>query len=505
MIIPLPAHLEERQGSFLLTSDTAIVAIGDVVASAENLAIALKQSLDLSVEIISDIKTGCIQILDDPALHSLGEEGYQLEIGTEGVKIASAFAAGRFYGIQSFMQLLADGGSSCTIPAVFIEDRPRFDWRGLMLDTSRHLFSVGEIKRFLDLMAFHKLNVFHWHLVDEQGWRLEIKSYPKLTEIGAWRAESPRAGDPHVGDGIPYGGFYTQAEAREIVAYAQKRFITIVPEIEMPGHASSAIASYPHLGNSDLPNYHPQVQCRWGLMPDTYAPLETTFEFLENVLDEVMEIFPSLYIHVGGDEAPKKPWQQSPAAQEVMQRAGLSDEHELQSWFLARIERVLNSRGRRLIGWDEIQEGGLSPTATMMVWRDWSWAKQALEAGNNVVMTPRTHCYLDYPQAEPAGEPEANSDGLVSLETCCEFDPIPGDVSPEAKGRVLGVQGNLWTEFIRDQDYLDYMTWPRACALAEAGWTPGALRNNGDFRTRLVPHLKKLAARGVKHRPLKVP
>jgi len=508
-IIPAPALLLPGKGAFVADSSLRIVCEDPALQKyVHALASILKESTGQQSK-QGNLGGGSDIVLRlDPQL-PLGPEGYVLESSPDRISITGNTERGVFYGLQTLRQLLplptevpsnaSDG--QWTIPCLTIRDEPRFAWRGAMLDSSRHLFSVDELQRFLDAMALQKLNVFHWHLADDQGWRLEIKKYPKLTEIGAWRAESPRRGDRNSGDGRRYGGFYTQEEIRSVVAYAAERFITVVPEIELPGHASAALASYPQFGNTDVPGYAPEVQTRWGIHPYIFAPKEETFRFLEDIFSEVLALFPSTYIHIGGDEAPKDQWKQSKIAQAVIHKEGLADEYALQSWFIRRIERFLNAHERRLIGWDEIQEGGLSPTATMMVWRDWEWARHALLRGNPIVMSPSTHCYLDHYQADPKSnaEPEAIG-GLLTLEHAYSLNPIPSDVTPAQEKLVLGLQGNLWTEYIPDFSSLGYMTFPRLSALAEVGWTPLAGKNYAAFRRRLPSLLLRLNRLGLNFR-----
>jgi hexosaminidase len=339
-------------------------------------------------------------------------------------------------------------------------------------------------------MAFHKLNIFHWHLTDDQGWRIEIKKYPKLTEVGAWRDSSPPYGNRNSDDGQRYGGFYTQDQIKDVVAYAAARHITIVPEIEMPGHASAAITSYPELGNSDIPGYAPKVVTRWGVQPYIFAPKEETFRFLEDVLTEVCELFPGKFIHIGGDEAPKTQWKQSQFAQDLIKREGLKNEEELQSWFVRRIGAFLESKNRNLIGWDEIQEGGLPKTATMMVWRDAKWGKHAMALGNNVVMATTSHTYFDYYQNPAATELAKGKEyecigGNLSLEKVYSYNPTFIAENPAQEKQILGTQAQLWAEYAKDMKKVEYMAFPRIAALAELAWTPLALKNYDDFRKRL--------------------
>jgi len=509
-LIPRPASLNRHDGVFVICPETALVCDenSESAARALNDAMLRVRGFALGSTPVPGRPTVTISINAGDPPH--GNEGYRLDVTPARITITASHPAGAFYAVQTLLQLLpAEIFSSCRVdgiewrvPCVEIEDLPRFAWRGLMLDTARHFFTVSEIKRFLDQMVLHKFNVFHWHLVDDQGWRLEIRKYPRLTEVGSHRAESPA----HVemqgkeGDGMPYHGHYTQDEVRELVRYAQERFVTIVPEIEMPGHAAAAITAYPWLGNEDIPDFRPNVATSWGMKLFTFSPKEETFHFLENVLLEVMELFPSQRIHIGGDEAAKDQWKQSPSAQLIMKEHGLADEEHLQSWFLSRIQTFLHRHGRTMIGWDEIQEGGLAPGAAMMVWRNSKWAKVALEAGNDVVMSPVSHCYFDHYQGPAESEPKALGDYLP-LEKVYELDPMT-EASSAATGNVLGVQGNLWTEAIPDVNLLDYMAYPRACALAEVAWSPAASRNWEDFNRRLSVHKSRLDLMGVSYRPL---
>lgn len=353
------------------------------------------------------VETGADLIFTEDA--SLGREGYRLAVTPDSISIASGSVNGALYALQSLVQsVAADVNGAPALPRLDVKDQPRFSWRGLMMDSCRHMMPVRDIKKILDLMERYKFNTLHWHLTDDQGWRLPIAKYPRLTAVGGTRAQSPVIGSRNKADGTPYSGHYTADEIREVVQYAKDRGITVIPEVELPGHASAAIAAYPELGNTDIPGFAPKVQETWGVLPYTFAPTEKTFHFLEDVIDEVCALFPdSPYIHIGGDEAPKDQWKQSAAAQQVMKDNGLANENELQSYFIRRVEKMINSHGKRLIGWDEIQEGGLSPTATMMVWRSWmpNSARHALEQGNDVVMTPNSHLYFDYDQGP--GKPSA--------------------------------------------------------------------------------------------------
>jgi hexosaminidase len=384
---------------------------------------------------------------------------------------------------------------------VRIEDAPRFGYRGLHLDVSRHFFPVAFVKRYLDLMSLFKLNTFHWHLTDDQGWRLEIERYPRLTEVGAWRKETI-VGHHRLGsgdrryDGTPHGGFYTQAEAREVVAYARERGIDVLPEIEMPGHAMSALAAYPELGCR--PGLF-EVRTTWGIAEDVLCPREATFEFVENVLREVMDIFPNSYVHVGGDEVPKTRWKECADAQAIIRREGLKDEDELQSYFVRRVERFVNANGRRLVGWDEILEGGLAPNATVMSWRGTAGGIAAAKARHDVVMCPEHDLYFDHYQGDPATEPLAHG-GMTTVENVYGYEPVPAELDAAAAGQVLGPQGCLWTEFVPTPEHVEYMAYPRAIALAEIAWSPKDARDWPSFRARLSRSLAQLDALGVKYR-----
>jgi len=360
----------------------------------------------------------------------------------------------------------------------------------------------------IDLMALHKMNRLHWHLTEDQGWRIEIKKYPKLTEVGGVRPESPQIQNRRKGDGTPYGPFfYTQDQIRDIVAYAKARSIVIVPEIELPGHAAAAIAAYPELGNSDIPGYAPKIRTTWGVEPYVFAPKEETFRFLDDVIGEVAALFPdSPFIHVGGDECPKDQWKKSPFAQKVMtdnkllDKNGNPDTHRLQSWFIGRVEKMVNARGKRLVGWDEIQEGGLSPTATMMVWRNWNWAVHAVKHGNDVIMSPVTHCYLDFGQGKTPGKEFAPIGGNLPLSKVYSMDPVPPQLNADEAKHVLGVQGNLWSEYLFNQAKLEYQAFPRAFALAEVGWSAKDKKDFKDFEARLERHAPLLDTLKVNYR-----
>jgi hexosaminidase len=381
-------------------------------------------------------------------------ESYQLSVKKSGATIRASSDAGLFYGLQTLRQLL-DANAGRALPQVEIDDAPRFSYRGMHLDVVRHFFPVSFVKKYIDLMARYKLNTFHWHLTDDQGWRLQIAQYPKLTEIGGCRKETMVAKNfnPYIGDNTPVCGFYTQAEAREIVQYARERFITVIPEFEMPGHATAAVAAYPELACTPGPF---EVATFWGVFEDIYCPKEETFAFIDNVLGEVTNIFPSRYIHIGGDEVPKKRWQESALAQELMKREGLKDEHELQSYFVRRVEKMLNARDRRLIGWDEILEGGLAPDATVMSWQGMKGGIAAAKERHNVIMTPGSHLYFDHYQGDPKTEPLAIG-GDSPLEKVYSFEPVPAELDETEARHILGAQANVWTEYMATSDQVEYM------------------------------------------------
>lgn len=458
-------------------------------------------------------------------------EAYELRVTPKGVELRARALPGVYYGLGTLGRLTAGApealpgeGTSASgerspargtagarpvgdrrtfrppwsVPALTLRDRPRFPYRGMHLDVGRHFFGVEAVKRYLDLLAAYRMNVFHWHLTEDQGWRIQIRRFPRLTEVGGCRAETMvgKNFDPYVGDGIPHCGYYTQDEIREVVAYARERFITVIPEIEMPGHSMAALAAYPDLACTPGPF---QVYTRWGITQDIYCPKEETFAFLEGVLTEVMELFPSRYIHIGGDEAPKDRWRESPLAQEVIRREGLADADELQSWFIRRIGTFLAAHGRRLIGWDEILEGGLAPGATVMSWRGEEGAVAAARMGHDAIMTPTSWAYFDYYQGDPAQEPLAIG-GFLPLEKVYAFEPVPRELGPREARHILGAQGNVWTEYMATWDHVEYMVLPRMLALAEVLWSPREKRRWEDFLTRLPAHLALLDRAGYRFR-----
>jgi len=418
-------------------------------------------------------------------------EGYTLESNHEYIKISANTRTGIFYGLVSVLQLMKPcEGNTYRIPSVKIIDEPRFKWRGMHLDVCRHFFGKEFIKRYIDLLALYKINTFHWHLTDDQGWRIEIKKYPRLTEIGGWRNGSMvgRYND-HKFDSIHYGGFYTQDDIREVVKYASSRHITVVPEIEMPGHALAALAAYPELACTEGAF---EVSKEWGVFDDVFcAGNENTYTFFEDVLTEVTMLFPGKYIHIGGDECPKTRWKTCPKCQKKITVEGLKDEHELQSYFIKRMEKFLNTKGKQIIGWDEILEGGLAPNAAVMSWRGEEGGIESANQHHYAVMTPGSYCYFDHYQGNPETEPVAFG-GLTTIEKVYSYDPVPDKLNDSLKHYILGAQANLWTEYILNEKHVEYMAYPRICALAEVLWTPGVQKDFDNFSNRLLGHLPLL-------------
>ena len=512
-IIPLPSEVEPSSSSaFTFDSGTEVALLGLDPLSTSAAARFVQAVRSESGIVLAEPRVA--QAGDDDADSALAvrvstDQGataaaYTIDISEAGIDVRAGDSAGVQYGLETLRQLVAmtaDGGHA-VIPGGRIADQPRFSYRGMHLDVGRHFFGPDDIKAYLDLLARYKFNHFHWHLTEDQGWRIEIERYPRLTEIASRRAETilEKNFDPYVGDGIPHEGYYTQDEVRDIVGYAAERHITVIPEIEMPGHSQAALAAYPELACTEGPF---EVSTTWGVHEEIYCPKEETFEFLQNVLSEVLELFPSEAIHIGGDEAPKKRWQESAQAQSVIRREGLSDERELQSYFIRRIESFLADRGRRLIGWDEILEGGLAPQATVMSWRGTEGGIEAAKLGHDVIMTPTSHCYFDYYQGPPESEPLAIG-GDLPLDKVYSFEPVPPELSAEEARFILGAQGNVWTEYIKTWSHVEYMVLPRMLALAEVVWTPAELKDWSSFRQRALAHQELLMAAGHNVRSIEV-
>jgi hexosaminidase len=487
-IIPKPVALIPEEGRFQWNDNVTIHHTEEGKASAvflsdffktKNIQSTLTNNSESENQINFSIKQDS----------TLGAEGYSLSVNKEGASITANSGAGLFYGVQTLIQLISSDGKE--VPYVKIRDYPRFSYRGLHLDVSRHMFPTSFIKKYIDLLARHKLNRFHWHLTEDQGWRIEIKKYPKLQEIAAYRKETliGHGANPKDYDGVKYGGYYTQDEIKEIVQYATERYVTIIPEIEMPGHSLAALSAYPELGCTGGPY---EAGTRWGVFDDVYCVgNEETFKFLEGVLDEVINLFPGEYIHIGGDECPKARWEKCSKCQKRLKAEGLNDEHELQSYFIQRIEKYVNSKGKKIIGWDEILEGGLAPNATVMSWRGEEGGIAAAKQKHNVIMTPGDWCYLDHYQDTSKTEPLAIG-GLTPVSQVYEYEPLPSTLSESEAKFILGAQGNVWTEYMKTSEHVEYMVYPRACALAEVVWSQKESRDYNDFLQRMQIHFIRL-------------
>lgn len=504
-ILPNPLSVTSQPGYFVCQSTTPLIILSsepELQWAATFFSQLLEKSMGHPLAIISgkNSSKGSISLSVNP---QLAEEEYYLTIQKARVKISGGSPKAVFYALQSLRQLLpvgierAETRSPILIPCLMIHDKPEFAYRGAMLDVCRHFFTVDQIKGYIDMLALHKINTFHWHLTDDQGWRIEIKKYPLLTEIGSRRAQTAVGAYRAMlgGDHTPYGGYYTQEQIREVVRYAQERFITIIPEIEMPGHAVAALAAYPYLGCRGT-DYH--VKQTWGVFHEVFCPgKESTFEFLEDVLTEVIALFPSRYIHIGGDECPKKEWMVCPRCQQRKKENGLKDEMELQSYFIHRIEALVQKQGREIIGWDEILEGGLSRSATVMSWRGKKGGVEAAKSGNSVVMAPNSHCYLDYYQSKDKSNEPLAIGNFLPIEKVYDLDPFEG-LTPEESRHIIGIQGNLWTEYIGSMDHVYYMVLPRLAALADLGW--GLSRKNyQEYRKRQIYLFDRYEALGYRY------
>lgn len=504
-IVPQPKSLKRLKDDFKLSYKTKIVATDEIGRkSAGVLNDLLMKNYGFKLEINSNSeqseKNAIIFETQNSTSQGRADESYDLYVKPNNVQIKGS-ETGQFYALQTLMQLLPlEFKGKAKLPSVEISDAPRFSYRGMHLDVGRHFFSIDFIKKYLDLMAQYKFNRFHWHLTEDQGWRIEIKKYPRLTEIGGFRKETvkDRNLEPYVGDGTPYGGFYTQEQIKEVVAYAKARYITVIPEIEMPGHSTAALAAYPELGCKENASY--QTITTWGIFKDIYCPKEETFQFLEDVLSEVIALFPdSPYIHVGGDEAPKDRWKESAFVQELKQRENLKDEHEVQSYFIRRMEKYINSKGKKLIGWDEILEGGLAPNATVMSWRGEKGGIEAAKSKHDVIMTPTDYLYFDYGQGDPRFEP-LNIGNFLPLEKVYSYNPQPKELTEEQKKYILGAQGNVWTEYLKTPEKVEYMVFPRMLALSEVVWSPAEQKNYADFLRRLQFQFARLDRQNVNYR-----
>lgn len=499
-LIPKPEKIKINSGQFEIHPNTAIVLttdnseMRDAVAIFNNL---LNRAAGYRLPVTtSPVSENALICRLNPSVSN--KEGYKLSVRKNLISLEAQTPQGIFYGMQTLRQLLPYqiersyvSNVAWTIPCLDIEDAPRFVYRGLMLDAGRHFQPKEFVMKFIDMLAYHKMNTFHWHLTEDQGWRIEIKQYPKLTEIGAYRNRTLdgryTSPDKRKWNNTRHGGFYTQDDVKEVLAYAQKRFITVIPEIELPGHATAALASYPELSCTGGPF---EVEGLWGVFNDIYCPKEKTFQFLENVLSEVANLFPSPYIHIGGDEAPKVRWQNCAHCQALIKKESLKDEHELQSYFIKRIEKFLASKGKSIIGWDEILEGGLAPNATVMSWRGDAGGIEAAKQHHDVIMAPNSHAYLDYYQADPQTQPLAIG-GFLPLWKVYSYNPTPSVLTPDEARHILGFQGNLWTEYISTASQAEYMAFPRGAAIAEVGWSPDEKKDYPDFKARIVQQFKR--------------
>ena len=514
-VIPMPASMMARPGALTVGATTALLAADDPesrrIARYFAMLFRVSHRITLAVRKLprarepatiapaAELPVNALVFRLDPQAPGPSPESYQVEVSPARVLVSARDPRGLFYGAVTLWQLCSGParGGQIELAATLITDTPRFRWRGLMLDSARHFQSPEFVMRYIDWMALHKLNMLGWHLTDDQGWRLAVRKYPRLTSVGAWRvpagAAAQRDIDPATGRPRLYGGFYTQEEVRRIVAHARARNVTIVPEIDMPGHATAAIVAYPQLGVTDHPPR--AVPEAWGIFPNLYNVEESTFAFLENVLAEVIELFPGEFIHVGGDEAVKDQWKASPRVQARMRELGVPNEAALQGYFTHRMGQYLEAHGRRLIGWDEILEGGVPPDATVMSWRGVEGAVAAAASGHDTVLTPVPTLYLDFRQGAGPAEPPGRGE-VISLQQVYRFDPLPGPLASSAS-HVLGVQVNLWTEHVRKEKWAAYMTWPRAAALAEVGWSPPERRDWSDFLRRLPLEFERYRALGV--------
>ncbi len=505
-VIPLPQEIIELDSEFEINSGTTLSASSGLENELDFLSLALQPATGFS---LPQVKTGGnIALVLDKSL-KLPESGYLLNVDHQGVQIVADTQAGVFYGIQTLLQLLpaeiyasVKQDAKWKVPGVSIKDYARFQWRGMHLDVARHFKPVAFIKKFLKAMAAHKMNSFHWHLTEDQGWRIEIKKYPKLTSIGSVRKETLIGhllnDKPKEFDGIPHKGFYTQEDIKDIVTYAQQLHINIVPEIEMPGHAQAALAAYPEYGSN---GQEYSVWTQWGVSKAVFSPEEKTISFLKDILVEVMALFPSKYIHVGGDEAQKDHWENSERVQLLARERGLADMHEMQSWFVSEMASFLQENNRRLIGWDEILEGGIADNAVVMSWRGDEGGIAAAKMGHDVVMAAHTNTYFDYYQSQDKGSEPLTIGGFLPLEKVYAYNPVPEQLKKEQQKHVLGAQAQLWSEYMPTEKHVEYMAFPRLTALSEVLWLNDEKKNLDDFVNRLSYHFHRLAVMGISFRP----
>lgn len=507
-LVPYPEKVVMGKGHFTINSKTEI-SVPDIewITAIKTFNEQLQVVGGYKLKVTTTTKSGAntIRCITNK---SIANEGYKLAVKGKTILIEASTPNGLFYAFQTMRQLLPISYEEAilqpelalNIPNVMIEDAPRFSYRGMHLDVCRHFFSVAFVKKYIDRMASHKFNRFHWHLTDDQGWRIEIKKYPKLAEVSAWRngtviGSVQKAPFPY--DTIRYGGYYSQEQIKEVVQYAKERFVTIIPEIEMPGHAMAALAAYPELSCSGGPF---EVAKNWGVFKDVFCTREETFNFLQDVLSEVIPLFPSEYIHIGGDECPKLRWSRCAACQKRMAEHSIKTENELQNYFMTRIEKFLNSNGKQIIGWDEILEGGLAPNATVMSWRGVKGGINAAKQHHNVIMTPNSYLYFDYYQADKKTQPLAIG-SFNPLSKVYSYEPVPEELTADEAKYIIGAQANVWTEFMATESYVEYMVFPRMCALSEVVWSPKAIRNFEDFNNRLSIHKQRLAKQGINFYP----
>ena len=518
-IVPKPAFVKIGKGNFAFSAATVLLIKNGVDDKAADLFnTSIKQRIGITLKKVKSAQKNYIQFTTLQTLLPGKEGAYSLNVTSKNIVINGQTASGTFYGMQTLLQLLpgTNAGSKqknyqLSINQLSITDHPRFQYRGMHLDVARHFLPVDFVKKYIDYLAAYKYNTFHWHLTDDQGWRIEIKKYPLLTQVGGWRNGTIIGRYPGTGnDNTRHGGFYTQEQIKDVIKYAADRFITIIPEIEMPGHASAAIAAYPQLScfpeeDTKIPSdcvwsgaaKGKLVQQTWGVFEDVFSPTEYTFTFLQNVLDEVTGLFPSKYIHIGGDECPKEAWKRSVFCQQLIKDNNLKDEHGLQSYFIGRIEKYLNSRGRNIIGWDEILEGGLAPNATVMSWRGEEGGIEAAKQNHDVVMTPGSHCYVDHSQSK--NEDSVTIGGYLPVEKVYSYEPVPAVLNEEQAKHVLGAQANLWTEYVRYPSKVEYMIFPRMMALSEVLWSPKEKRDWNDFERRLPVLFDRLEKQGINY------
>jgi hexosaminidase len=518
-IIPQPVQVVRNTGNFVINPKTSLVVTNkEDNATAAFLNKYLLDYYGFKLPVVQKGLNNYIKFRSLKKADGLKSEGYSLKSGKEGVLIEGNSAIGTFYGMQTLIQLLpTERSTNLAIAAVNVKDEPRFAYRGAMLDVGRHFFSVAFVKKYIDYLALHKLNYFHWHLTEDQGWRIEIKKYPKLTEIGSKRNGAIIGRFPGTGsDNTVEEGFYTQEEIKDIVKYASDRFVTVIPEIEMPGHSGAAIAAYPELScfpneKTDLPSNMISekskqelangkvklVQETWGVHSDVFVPSENTFKFLEDVIDEVVALFPSKYIHVGGDECPKDAWKRSEFCQQLIKEKGLKDEHGLQSYFIQRMEKYINSKGKTLIGWDEILEGGLAPNAVVMSWRGEEGGIAAAKDNHQVIMTPASHVYFDHSQTK--NEKEVTIGGFLPLEKVYGYEPVPKELNEQQAKYVLGAQGNIWTEYMANPAKVEYMIFPRLGALSEVLWSSKTTKNWPAFKAKIETMKKRYGMWGANY------